>query len=330
MSNPSFTVRTPCRLHFGLLAFGEGYKRRFGGVGAMLSEPSLSVRFEPSDRFRVSGLSSERVSDFAKRWSETTHNALPSCSVIIESMPESHRGLGSGTQLGLATAAGLSRFCNVEVPSISTLALSVGRGRRSAVGSHGFQHGGIIVDDGKDETESLGELISAIRAPESWRVILVSPAANAGLSGDAEEAVFDRLPSMPLAIHQQLRNILQNELVPAANSADLVRFGESVYEYGRLAGSCFATAQSGCFASPLIEQTVELIRSCGVHGVGQSSWGPTVFSFVDGDENADRLIESLKDAELGRELQTSVSAISNGGATIQVDGNSPQEIYRRQ
>ena len=33
------------RLHFGLLSFGDASLRQFGGVGAMVEEPRLHVRF---------------------------------------------------------------------------------------------------------------------------------------------------------------------------------------------------------------------------------------------------------------------------------------------
>ena len=46
----------------------------------------------------------------------------------------------------------------------------------------------------------------------------------------------------------------------------------------------FRLAQAGPFAHARIEQIVKTIREFGVKGVGQSSWGPTVFAFAKAEE----------------------------------------------
>ena len=58
------------------------------------------------------------------------------------------------------------------------------------------------------------------------------------------------------------------------------RFGEAVYQYGLSAGRCFAKVQGGPFATAETERLVNAIREHGIQGVGQSSWGPTVFAIT--------------------------------------------------
>jgi beta-ribofuranosylaminobenzene 5'-phosphate synthase len=41
---------------------------------------------------------------------------------------------------------------------------------------------------------------------------------------------------------------------------------------------------------------VQRMKAWGASGVGQSSWGPTVYGIVDGDEAAGRLADRVRDA----------------------------------
>ena len=106
--------------------------------------------------------------------------SLPACAIEVRSPPD-HTGLGVGTQLGLAIAAGLRRFLQLPELSIEALASSVGRGKRSAVGTYGFQHGGLIVDAGKDARAiNSASWRGAWRCRPTWRFVLVRPHECAG------------------------------------------------------------------------------------------------------------------------------------------------------
>src|SRR5262245_60350247 len=141
-------IATPLRLHFGLFSFGnEG--RQFGGVGAMAGLAGPHVRISAAKRFVATGLLKERASAFARHWAECQGlNEVPACHVDTASAPPEHSGLGVGTQLALAIAAGLYTFFDRPSPSPAELALSVGRGLRSAVGTYGFAMGGLVVEQG--------------------------------------------------------------------------------------------------------------------------------------------------------------------------------------
>ena len=49
------------------------------------------------------------------------------------------------------------------------LAQSVGRGLRSAVGTYGFVHGGMIAERGKLPGEVISPLDARVVLPEDWR-----------------------------------------------------------------------------------------------------------------------------------------------------------------
>jgi predicted sugar kinase len=148
------------------------------------------------------------------------------------------------------------------------------------VGTHGFFQGGLIVDAGKFPGESLGRLDRHLALPEEWRFVLVRDVTAVGLFGNAESNAFSRLPPVPDAVTENLWRIVREEMLPAVETANSQRFGESVFRYGRLAGRCFANVQGSPFASSAIMELVNSIREFGIAGVGQSSWGPTVFAIT--------------------------------------------------
>ncbi|NIQ97303.1 MAG: GHMP kinase, partial [Desulfuromonadales bacterium] len=65
---------------------------------------------------------------------------------VEEAIPE-HVGLGSGTQLGLAVAAAMTRLHGLELDS-SELLRRLDRGLRSGIGIGAFRMGGVLLDGG--------------------------------------------------------------------------------------------------------------------------------------------------------------------------------------
>src|SRR5687767_7724101 len=103
-------VRAPCRLHFGMFSFGHAERPQFGGVGMMIDPPAVEVDIAPAPNFTVSGALAERARFFAESAAAAWQlPALPQCQIAVRA-PSDHIGLGVGTQLGLAIAAGLRRW----------------------------------------------------------------------------------------------------------------------------------------------------------------------------------------------------------------------------
>lgn len=312
----SVVVRTPCRLHFGMFSFGQPDRPQFGGVGAMIEPPCVEVSFTRAERFEAHGALAIRAKQFVEL---ATRNwgldGLPACAIEVRS-PGDHTGLGVGTQLGLAVAAGLRRFLKLPELSIETLAASVGRGRRSAIGTYGFQQGGLIVDAGKEAGGELGKLSQRVELPSEWRFVLVRPPSVQGRAGENEAAAFASLPPVSDGVTRELWRITNEQMLPAVERADCEAFGEAVFRFGTLAGECFAGAQGGVFASSQIATLVAAIRSFGVAGTGQSSWGPTVFAVVADDPAAQRLSGRLQTQACSRECDITIAKPNNLGATI--------------
>ncbi len=317
-------VVAPSRLHFGLLSFGGAQQRQFGGAGFMLTDPCCEVQMQTADSFGVGGESSDRVRMFAERWSQFHAIDLPECHLeVVKTLP-GHVGLGSGTQLALATATalnqvqdGATKTFDERVGGAAALASSVGRGLRSAVGTYGFCVGGFIAEPGKEPDETLAPLGCRVAVPETWRVALIRPVAQQGVSGDAEKAAFSRLPPVPVATTEKLKGLVHDEMIPALEAADCERFGEAVYTYGVTAGNCFALCQGGPFASPDLAAIVDFVRSLGVTGVGQSSWGPTLFAILPNRSEGEKLRGQLS-VRFGSTIDVRIASPNNAGAEVSV------------
>jgi beta-RFAP synthase len=239
------------------------------------------------------------------------------CHIQIERTPQPHVGLGSGTQLALSIAAALDALAGRELREPEALAKIAGRARRSSIGTHGFFRGGLLVDPGKLAGEELPPLLTAVPLPSAWRFVLLRPAKAVGLSGDAERAAFGNLPPVSESRTAELYDIALSRLVPAARSANFHAFSRALEEFGRLAGECFASQQGGQYASVDAMRMIELAKRLGVHGVAQSSWGPTVAALLSNTEEAEQLVARVRQHDVAGAIQTMIAAPSNRGAFIE-------------
>lgn len=314
-------VEAPSRLHCGMFSFGRPDMRRFGGLGAMIAEPALRLTFEPSKHFEIeTDALAERVNRVVQALVQAGWFAEPpACRITIQSAPPTHVGLGSGTQLALAIAAGLNAVLERPTRSPRELAQATGRGQRSAIGLHGFGQGGLLVEAGKQRREEISPLVARVDLPARWRFLLLVPRGREGLSGDSERAAFDRLPAVPRETTAELCRLALMELLPAAATADFERFADAYFEFGRLAGSCFAAAQGGTYADPSVAAMVVRLREMGLVGVTQSSWGPTLAAVLPDDASAQQWVGQLRSLAELQDVQMFVSAPANRGATVRME-----------
>ena len=170
-------IRTGCRLHFGLMELADGEPLRFGGLGLMLDQPHWKLRLQHSETLQVTAATSRphdelfsrirkvlQATPDARRTTAKSDCPPPTVSVeVLEQLPM-HSGLGAGTQLACAVAAGrlladrlrggqlqpVAEWTPIRdaLPDIGAqeLAASSGRGLRSGVGLRGFLDGGFILD----------------------------------------------------------------------------------------------------------------------------------------------------------------------------------------
>jgi beta-RFAP synthase len=311
-------------LHFGLFAFGDGHALQYGGVGLMLDQPSTRLQFSRFPELHLQVDDRPRVREIVKRWlqfrgSQCDLPALPEqLKTAIRQLdcPQSHIGLGSGTQLALAIATGLDRWFGITPGLTAIDAARFGRAKRSAVGTHGFFLGGLIVDRGKQADESIGRLEAHVPFPADWRVVLAWSRDLVGPSGETEDGMFRSLPPVTSEAADALRRIVDQRLLPAARAGDYPGFSRAVFDFGYRAGLSYKPFQQGAFRSPSVGELVDFLRSLGVEGVGQSSWGPLVFALCQDADQAKHVRERLATRFSRDEYCISISTINRGGHSV--------------
>ena len=190
-------VEAASRLHWGLLSLpgpapdaaawldSEGQHtiaaRHFGGVGLMVEHPGIALTVAPAPDWSASGPCAERALAFAQAASAGL-GIRQAFEINVERCPPEHIGLGTGTQLGLAVARAIALASERGDIAVAGLAKLIGRGRRSALGIHGFTHGGFLVEAGKGDPNAISPLVAHVPFPPEWSILLVMPR---GLRGAA-------------------------------------------------------------------------------------------------------------------------------------------------
>jgi len=85
-------------------------------------------------------------------------------------------------------------------------------------------------------------------------------------------------------------------MLPAVVDSDVSTFGRALSEVQRINGGWFKAAQGGTFAPGATTDLIHRMQEWGAAGVGQSSWGPTVYGVVEGDAAARDLTARVRGA----------------------------------
>jgi beta-ribofuranosylaminobenzene 5'-phosphate synthase len=306
-------VEAPARLHLGMLAVaGEG-ARRFGGLGVAVEAPSVVLEAQPSDELSVEGAESERALLFARRCRDALELPGGAHLRVVEAIPP-HVGLGSGTKLALAVAQALVAL-HGRTADAPALAQAAGRAARSAVGMWTFALGGLVVEGGvRAGTERPAPLLMRHAVPDEWRIVLVVPRAEPGLSGAAEAQAFGQL--VPSAERSAaIAQLVLTSLLPAVVERDVEEFGGALTRVQQLVGDAFASVQGGRF-HPRAGALVDALLRGGAAGAGQSSWGPTVYGVV-GSEAAGRELARRMEDVAGGDARVELVPFDNRGARVE-------------
>jgi len=325
-------VRAPSRLHLGMLSFGVAGARSYGGVGVMIDRPAVHVRLRRGSRIEARGPHAERVAGFARSCAVAWRLGDVGCEIEVVTAPPAHVGLGSGTQLGLAVAAGMRHLFTMgdeaHVPAATPHPVQdelVGRGRRSCVGVYGFSRGGLIVEAGRsisapeahdDAKRQFSPMVARVRLPSTWRCVVIVGRDVAGLHGEAEKAAFSRLPPVPNAVSAELARIALLELLPAAVEAKFLEFAQAVKRYGTVAGKPFETESRDLPYAGATARLLELLDELGFPGAAQSSWGPAVMVCCETLELAGQLVEVLESLGLAEHHDLLIARFDAQGATL--------------
>jgi beta-ribofuranosylaminobenzene 5'-phosphate synthase len=300
-------INAPARLHFGLInpviderawpgiTKLEQPIRSFGGCGVMIDQPALQLDIQRANHWTGTGSQVERAIEFGKL--VTQHlRSQQAYDIHIHSMAREHSGLGTGTSLGLAIAKLICQDHGIQKSAIE-LAPWVNRGARSAIGIHGSDRGGFLVDFGKLPTETITPTVQHYAVPHNWRFVLIHPKSAEHWHGDREKQAFAKMPSIAFNQIEALSRLILLGLIPAILNHDFQGFSRSLTEYNACVGLPFRDIQGGIYTSPAIDRAVEHLSKLGIEGAGQSSWGPTIFALVQDQDHGNWLQRQLSGSE---------------------------------
>ena len=317
------TVTSGARLHFGFQNLALAHERLYGSIGVGVEEPRVIVEATPGDELAVED-------DLTRRYARRSIDLLdvPGATVRVRQQLPRHVGLGSGTQLALATHAAIARAYDLD-PDVRSAAPTLGRAGRSGVGVATFETGGFVLDGGHptdrftteppaDGRWTVPPVLAHHRVPDAWRFVLVIPEAPRGKSGPEEDrSIREVVEHADAGIADEISAVTTRRLLPALVTDDVDAFGTALETVGRLNGCWYADEQGGTFRPPAGDLVSELSASPAVEGAGQSSWGPAVYALTD----ADRIDRARADAESALEAldvdgDVLVTRADDRGATV--------------
>jgi beta-RFAP synthase len=288
----------------------------------MLDRPGVSLRLIPAECDEISGDESarHRVAEFVARYRERCPITVrpPACQVAVLTAIPAHVGFGSGTQLGMAVAKGLSVLADESGVVANELAQRVGRGRRSAIGIHGFEAGGLVVDGGKRRDAEVSPIVTRVDVPDNWRFVLVRPPSEAGCSGSNELRAFDNLPPIPETTTDRLCGIIVMDLLPALRERDFDGFALALREFNHIVGDHFSIVQRGVFSSVRMAELAAWLEHRKVVGVGQTSWGPTLFAVCESAPAAEKVVQDIASTNWS-DCLIEIARPLNRGASCEVE-----------
>ena len=323
-------VNTPSRIHVSLIDMHGGSQRVDGGIGITLDEPGILLEAQQSPEIRVTGCDTatqERVSGIASEVLRQIH-AGAGVSITVRSLYPAHTGLGSGSQLALATARAICELYGKNV-TVTELAQLAGRGGTSGIGTAAFEHGGFIIDGGHrfgpegDKTDfrpssaSRGvrppPVIARHNFPKAWKILLATPDLPGGAHGAMEAAIFRKHCPVPLIEVQALCHEVLMRMLPGIVEQDLELFGSSINAVQHLG---FKKVELG-LQPPQVSGLLDVLKGAGAAGAGLSSFGPTVYAVGDTDMNAiGQAAQSfMKESGGGTTL---ITTARNSGAVVRV------------
>jgi len=311
----SVTVSVPARLHLGFMDLHGGLGRRFGGIGLALKELGTTISIKSTPHTQVEGPDHERARGYLENMRRLL-DLQANYHLIVEEAVPAHAGLGSGTQLALAVAAGVRRLHDLPL-NVPRDAMHLGRGVRSGTGIGLFTRGGLVIDGGRSADDLPPPIICHMPVPESWGVLVLLDPARQGLHGPDEVAAFAALAPFAAEEAARLCRLVLMKLLPSLAERNLAGFGEAVKELQMRLGDYYAPVQGGRrFISSEVAAALEIAEREGAAGIGQSSWGPTGFAFVSSHEKASRIAAIAHEHPDCRGLDIRVCTALNRGAEI--------------
>jgi beta-ribofuranosylaminobenzene 5'-phosphate synthase len=302
MSDATLRIRTPSRIHFGLIDMNGEVGRIEGGLGVALDEPGVELCARRAGKVSIGGRVAlpDRTREQLESLCACFRQKYPVAGVDleIERVIPGHSGLGSGTQLAMAVGLAFSVLYDLNLTS-TQLAILALRGGTGGIGYLAFDKGGFVGDGGHRFGGPGGKTAFAPTAasvafppppilfhsplPSHWRVVLALPVGRI-VHGEEERALFAQNCPVPSEEAAQSARLALMKILPAVIEADLEAFGAGIEAMQRLGFKRYEIARQ----VETVHDTMAEMRRLGLRGVGMSSWGPALFGFTDAGPERDR------------------------------------------
>ena len=304
------TLKSPSRIHIGLIDLNGSIGRVDGGLGIALDYPNFHIEGKESSEIEIEiecrGIPEDTLNNIRDRLFRVSERVLnyigeDGIYIKVKDIIPLHSGLGSGTQMALSTGMLISKVYNKEL-DIKTLASITGRGGTSGIGVYAFERGGFIVDGGhtfgkgKDKEIFAPSSVSKnVRVPPlifrhdfKWDIVLTIPKGE-NIHGDREVDIFKKYCPVPLEETQRICHIVLMKILPAIVEGDIVSFGEGINKLQYLG---FKKVEVG-LQKEIVRDLLGELQRVGYSGL--SSFGPTLYSICDGKEDIRKVVETSKE-----------------------------------
>ena len=295
----------------GLIDLNGSYGRYDGGIGLTIEKPNfilkcdnsqgnISIEFDDKNiidsEMKTQCISKindayEKISDYFQI------ESLYHFDVKEAYFP--HSGLGSGTQISLATAKLMCEDNGIAITGVE-LGKILQRGGTSGIGIYSFDKGGFIIDGGHDKSEKDGflpssasnanppVLIGRYEFPKDWDIIIAILKSN-NVMGKKEVNIFQEYCPIPKVEVEKLSHLIFMNLVPFLLEENIESFGDTI---NKIQERGFKKIEVD-LQEDRIKVLMKKMREFGAYGVGMSSFGPAVYGIA--DKNSDGVFKATKE-----------------------------------
>ena len=304
--NKALQIQANSRLHLGFINLHCPDKYSYGGIGVSIDKYPTILSISKSNKF-ISNLSKKSNNQILKYLKN--NNFSMNIKIKCHKSPKQHIGLGSGTQLNLSIEELISKYYGIN-ENINIF----NRTYRSGIGFNSYNKGGFIIDCPKKNLNN-SHMIFRNTFPSSWKIILLFDSKKKGLHGKREKSFF--LPANSNNLRKKLSDIVINEIIPSVLYKDFDIFAKGLTNFQKLNSSFYLSVQKSMYLSLDIAKVVKDISKLFNVGIGQSSWGPTSYIFVDSKKDLKDILPVLNQTiSMYNNLSYDVVSVKNNGRKL--------------
>ena len=292
-------LSVPAHLHAGNPDLTGDLGRIYGTLGFTIDYPRTLVTVRQSKEIESKGEDQKNAKRYAQIFFEK-FNINGGAEIIVENSIPKHLGMGSQTALALGIGMALLKIYGIDDVNVEDMALKLGRGTVTALGTYGFKLGGLILDGGF-RTDMKGKMIPPLifrkDIPENWFFVVCipkSPIPKILKIKENEDEVLDNLKPMRKEVSAELSRLVLMQILPSFVEGDLITFGKALTKFNsRLGGFWSDFQEDEIYCDPIVENGVKLMLEKGAPCACQTCWGPTFYTIIEGEKTAKKLCNEL-------------------------------------